>query len=313
MSHLDGKQRRQQMEEHKRLLKHYAMGEGLNAAKALASALPTLPVNVEEMLPLPGLVGPIFWLPFAATDVATKAVAFANVSQKTNLHKSLESEWLQAHEAIPDDSTIPLPPAAKENRCCLAGTCLCSGDGVKVWNMKNKLLRDMKLVFKAKHLKDKLVNAQVVACFRKASSCKEHLAGSAEFWMHCGHMSLSPYKPTMCMLVRADGHVMAGTGNSRRVVLQVTCKAERPSAQWKPVKRKRGTFKQRNTSAARLCCICSIHPNYMIEKATLVVQINCLRMFWVFVGISRGLFGVQDIGLGVAFSLCSLLLGFGLV
>ena len=77
--------------------------------------------------------------------------------------------------------------------------------GKSLEKFRGTIIKEMKLMFKSSQQKSLLTSGQIVlqlCCECLCLVCSEALVENPEYFLHIGHMSLSPYKPTYHKLQR---------------------------------------------------------------------------------------------------------------
>eukprot|EP00971_Amphidinium_carterae_P178719 3545194-Amphidinium_carterae.3 len=83
-----------------------------------------------------------------------------------------------------------------------------------------RLVAQLKQSFKSKDSKQMLVFGHIVGCFERPVFCEAHSEEELPIWKHVGHMSLSPYRPTLHMLKRVMPPDVGQDAFLARVVLE---------------------------------------------------------------------------------------------
>eukprot|EP00971_Amphidinium_carterae_P347057 6488871-Amphidinium_carterae.5 len=220
VKHLDGVERKLKEAALVNTLKEFAQGSGLEPAKRLKEAIPSLPFEATDLIPVPCSSASAFYLPFKGSENATRAAGFAHQNRTSNLSGYLEAEWLAAHEPIAGQSERWKSGKGLASKCCATGFCVCTGEGKKLWQLRGRILDNMKKQFRGRDKRSLLTSGRVVAFFNRVTACTCHADASGEIFMHLGHMSLSPYRPTVQILQRVNNHPLACTVVENQVVLE---------------------------------------------------------------------------------------------
>eukprot|EP00971_Amphidinium_carterae_P282985 5617604-Amphidinium_carterae.1 len=134
---------------------------------------------------------------------AQSACAWASChSRMTNLGPMLEQQWEALHKRIDgDDMDYTQPPPLSQNKCCVAGTCLCSNTGKMLEQMRRRfdgvLKQDFKVATKRKLLLDGHV---VVECSTTPDRAGEE---AVKTYLAVALMYLSPFRATFHLLKQA--------------------------------------------------------------------------------------------------------------
>eukprot|EP00971_Amphidinium_carterae_P351421 6492107-Amphidinium_carterae.3 len=176
----------------------------MEQVQALKQALPKLPVDWALIEALPQTFGKSFVVEPMGCEAVSKACGFAHKSLKTNLLASLDKEWDEFHRTVLASSGKDSgeDTSGKRKPCKDAGMCICKGgDGYETFRLRNQVLKHFKAVFKGKEGRNMLVSGKVVVhCFRTDACASCLTDGTLSIWLHVGHMSLSPYRPTFMLL-----------------------------------------------------------------------------------------------------------------
>eukprot|EP00971_Amphidinium_carterae_P349125 6490859-Amphidinium_carterae.2 len=221
LQYMDSVREKQTKETNLAILRNFMLNDGLRNAKMLKDAIPTLPFSVHCLVPIPTCKGIAFSLPPVASQVVASAVAFASHSHATNLGHALETEWLQQHEPIAAENCPALAVKGTQvSKCRQSGMCVCRGAGKQHFNMRNRLLKALKIVSHGKEQRQQLAQGFLVVRVIRADPCVEHAAADTDYWMHLGHMSFSPYRPTIHWLLLAEDTSIFVQHHDDRVVLE---------------------------------------------------------------------------------------------
>eukprot|EP00971_Amphidinium_carterae_P333416 6468159-Amphidinium_carterae.9 len=215
---LDGAHKRAQRTKHLETIKKFTQTTGQTQLKLLVETLPECKLLQSNVQVLPGEIGPIFYIPATASDLATHAVALALESRSTNLSTSLEASWRGAHEPLQGVPT--LAAAEPSSKCCAAGMCLCKGTGAKTWRLRQRFVKFMKETFKGTSMRQLLGSGFVVAHFKCREPCNTHTNDSKDWYMQVGHMYFSPYAPTMHVMVEEPWSSMPGAEHPHKILLK---------------------------------------------------------------------------------------------
>ena len=180
-------------------IREFVEGVGQAQLAELQKTLPGVFPDITEMLPIPCPDGQAYWIPSMGSEQASKAAAYASVSNKTNLGLALEKEWSEMHQTIPLQNcpTINVESVGPRD-CRAAGFCICQGS--LLYRFRNAVLAAMKQTFVSKTDKDRLIDGRIVMCLVRDMFCGEcddfRDDLPSHVWLHIGSMSLSPYRPT---------------------------------------------------------------------------------------------------------------------
>eukprot|EP00971_Amphidinium_carterae_P036783 723281-Amphidinium_carterae.1 len=204
---LEGTARRKAETEQKDTLSAWHMANAEEQLARLKNALPKFPWNGLPVLPLPSAHGLLYYLPCQGNEAASQALACATASQKSNLSAFLGKEWEEMHETIQQPNFKYASEKTSSRPCREEGVCLCDQSGSKLYTMRNKLLKEMKITFGTKIRKEQLSAGQVLLRFsleKQCSQCaaREGCLAKMEWIHHVAHMSFSPYRPTLHLLER---------------------------------------------------------------------------------------------------------------
>eukprot|EP00971_Amphidinium_carterae_P343627 6483489-Amphidinium_carterae.2 len=236
--YMDGLCKRKESENVLRELRRYAQDSGATAARALKSGLPSLPFSADNIIPVPGPIGNTFHWTCSPLRGPTEAAGFASRSGATNLSTQLGSEWLCDHEPImPAQCEVPTyaPPPTL---CCASGICVHAGKGKRAWSLGRALIAQMRTMFASGENRAKLSSGMIIADFRRSSCCLHHSETQLDLFMHLGHMSFSPYRPTCHIMNKLNHHPFSAEYLPGIIVLQTfieACLSLCPDCTWSVV------------------------------------------------------------------------------
>ena len=130
-----------------------------------------------------------------------KTVEWVNArAHQSGLAKRLEAHWENMHHpagAVDLDEPELFP---RKRKCCAAGICLCSDEGVEVEKRANKFVNLVRLLCRTRvgFKQDLARGFIVVRLFGRPKSLDDYFAedeGLVEAWWHIGHMVFSPTEP----------------------------------------------------------------------------------------------------------------------
>eukprot|EP00971_Amphidinium_carterae_P071886 1421752-Amphidinium_carterae.6 len=219
---LEGAARKRDEDAQWRIIQNYSETVGNKQVEAIFAALPDIPFAMDSLFAVPSALGSTICIPCLAAEGVTKAAGFASHSRKSSLSSRLEYEWVQHHEPIDAEKMACHAAGKTKNPCREAGICVCSGDGPKLQQMAKKLVVVMKESFMSKLKKKMLTCGNIVACFERTGCCEMHSIDELLVWMHVGHLSLSPYRPTMHIMKRVLQPEVGRDIFPERVVLEAS-------------------------------------------------------------------------------------------
>eukprot|EP00971_Amphidinium_carterae_P224126 4447366-Amphidinium_carterae.1 len=218
---LDGKAKKAIVQREMDVLAQYEATIGHDTLETVKKSFPSVAWDGLQARCLPCADGPLVFLPGAASPTPSKAVAWASNSHQTNVAASLEREWKESHNIVYPSSDMGEPETSQIKPCSVAGICLCSRDGKLLYKLRNLILKAMKEQFKGQERKTLLTSGNVVmrlTCAQQCETCQ--VSGKNELFLHIGHMSLNPYRPSFQQLLRFTAPVLKD-GKEKFIDLQV--------------------------------------------------------------------------------------------
>ena len=217
---------------HLSLIKEFELGPGAAHLKTLRAALPESVQKWGHIVPMPSPMGPCFSVQTGDWEAAKNGLAWAAQHPKaTNVAEKLGAEWSELHQLVMANSCRALTTAEDQqhSRCLDAGRCLCGGEGLTLYRMRNRFLRCVKNAFHLPSLKTALTQGLVVM----QSISDMVIGGDApdvgeEVWLHIGLMYFKPYRPTFHRLRRVACHDENSVAHDR-VVLEAAHWGASPS------------------------------------------------------------------------------------
>eukprot|EP00971_Amphidinium_carterae_P351607 6492189-Amphidinium_carterae.4 len=136
-----------------------------------------------------------------------ETLEWAGHTGSTSLAASLQTEWQQMHEPIIHEKSSPIHgEATTTKKCQEQGFCVCSGDGLKVLKLKQRLVTALRDAFKGKRKGNPLDSGSVVCSFTSPATTSNTIEGMAakQIWVHVGLMYFKPLRPTFQLLYTRD-------------------------------------------------------------------------------------------------------------
>eukprot|EP00971_Amphidinium_carterae_P289935 5756959-Amphidinium_carterae.9 len=191
---LDAQQRKLKKKDELEILKKYEDKYGKQNLEKLAELVPSLKPLLPHITPIPTQGGMLFNIPDLAFEEATKAVAWSNWSQKTNLAASLEKEWKSNHVPIQHETSVPLAAVKPGSKCQVLGVCLCGETGKKLERFRKAVWQSIKTAFAVKVDKDKISSGSIFMKFGQPAAAvgTEGMVAMQEFWFHVGFLMWNP-------------------------------------------------------------------------------------------------------------------------
>ncbi len=218
------KQSKSKFNDEDRVLDEYDAKIGAQDVDAFLKKLPKFPKTCVSRVPSEG--APLFAVNSNAAEAARDICAWAEATQGLNVTETLESQWAARHTTIMHDESIAekfSDCSPNVNECWKLGWCRCNPDGLTRWRIRNALLQEMKKVFAPapKGHRKLLASKSVVVKITQASTTAEAAPASddpwdalaayqipttttSELWLHIGHISFSPYRPTYQIMYKVD-------------------------------------------------------------------------------------------------------------
>ena len=155
------------------------------------------------------------------TGIALASLA-SERARTTNLSSALLGDWAMRVQSIRAAGLPQVPPLTKEsqkaNRCVTCGECVCGPETKQIWTLGNKVLAQLKTVFKYSAGDRKMLSDGVVfVCFTWERPVDEGIGADegdivplpqvGVQWVHVGLQYLAPYRPTFLAMVERDWDV----------------------------------------------------------------------------------------------------------
>lgn len=205
-------------------LQTFRTGEGARRLQHLQATVPCL--QQFEVFPIPSPASlPLFEFGRASSASATDAAAWAQQSRASNLSRCLGEAWQSLSQAVAgeESTSAPATGGVGDARPCIdAGICICSEDGKRLHQLRNRFQREMKRIFPPRSTNREALLAGKAVCALVSSESTEEVTADSEVvedWLQVGYMQLSPYRPTFALMERAPPP-LAADGPQARIFLK---------------------------------------------------------------------------------------------
>eukprot|EP00971_Amphidinium_carterae_P352908 6492769-Amphidinium_carterae.6 len=202
------KQSREDIQKAADILREFESTTGKQQLNDLLSALPDLRDEKSLLTPVPVEMGTCFALSTGIDKTISKAAGWAASSRKTNVSQSLYQEWQSRHEPVEAHPSVHMPKDEKPHPCRLAGTCICTGEGILLRKLAGSIRASMKRACPGLAASNPLTSGNIVLQLLGESPSTQNDTRSQHhrqsLWLHVSAMYYSPYRPTYHELFAAS-------------------------------------------------------------------------------------------------------------
>eukprot|EP00971_Amphidinium_carterae_P219863 4364707-Amphidinium_carterae.1 len=135
-----------------------------------------------------------------------RALDWAASFGRTNVLHSLQAEWQELHTPVMHEQCQPIDVAGGSmSKCQECGFSVCSNENKQLWTLKQKVVKELKGIFRSKKKGNLLDKGNVVCLFTsEATKDGDALPKPISLWLHCGLMYFKPIRPTFQLLYPAQ-------------------------------------------------------------------------------------------------------------